>query len=176
MRAELHKRLQDLDVKLDELIEHASKYSEEAINKAPAPGKWSATQIMNHLILSEKLSLAYCKKKLSFSPDLKKAGVAAKLRSLFVKYYLLSPLKFKAPKGIQTKDLPDHDTLFSIAQKWKEVRKEISSFIDEVPDVYLDKEVYKHPFGGRLSLLGLFEFFNAHFKNHYRQILAALKT
>jgi len=174
MREKLLHKLDLLNKNMEDILAYAGSCPEEDFNAAPSQGKWSPSQIINHLILSEKYSLGYCRKKLSFSPILKKAGMVSEFKSWLVQSYLLSPFKYKAPKGISTEDLPPADTLFSVTQKWKEVRKELESFLREVPEEYLDKEVYKHPFGGRLSLSGMLLFFHAHFKNHEGQIKRAL--
>jgi len=53
-------------------------------------------------------------------------------------------------------------------------RKDLYEFIDSVSEDYIDKEVYKHPLGGRLSLTGMLEFFDSHFDHHSKQIFRAL--
>ena len=161
---------------MEKLVEYASAFSTEVLNHQPAPEMWSATQVMNHLILSEKYSVAYCEKKLSFKPTLKKAGIMSGLKSALVKYYLLSPFKIKAPKGIGTSALPKKDTLDNIHSTWIKEREKLKNFIVELPDEYVDKEIYKHPFGGRLTIKGMMVFFEAHFKNHKKQILRALDS
>ena len=174
-RKKLEKSISELDAKLDHLFDILENYKEEKLNQSPAQDKWSPTQIMNHLILAEKLSIGYCKKKLSFEPQLSKAGWMASLRSAMIRAYLHSPLKIKAPTFISTPALPKEDTLGNIKKNWREVRQELNSFIQEVPDKYIDKEVYKHPFGGRLSLLGMIKVMHAHFENHQKQLLKAIK-
>ena len=174
MRKKFKDRLEALNIEMGQLINYLSTFSEEALNKQPQSGSWSALQVTNHLVLSEKLSLAYCKKKLSFQPQLKKAGVLGSLKSALVQFYLWSPIKAKAPKGISTEVLPENDTVDSVHQKWKVVREEMARFINDLPEEYVDKEVYKHPFGGRLSIDGMMAFFQAHLERHRKQIQKAL--
>ena len=59
------KKLDHLDQKLASLLRDLEKYSEEELQKSPQPGAWSVIQVLSHLMLSEKLSQAYVKKKLS---------------------------------------------------------------------------------------------------------------
>jgi hypothetical protein len=174
-RKELHESLEKLNHALDNLFDLLTPFSNHALNQSPGNQKWSPTQIMNHLLMSEKLSIAYCRKKLSFNPKLKRAGIMSFFKTQIIRFYLYSPLKFKAPKLINTPFLPASDTLDNIIIKWHAVRSDMKSFIEEIAESDLDKEIYKHPFGGRISISGMLSFMEAHFENHRRQILNALK-
>ncbi len=170
MRALLLQKVEYLNKELTELIEELEQYSHEELNTSPSEDSWSPIQILHHLILSEQLSIAYCKKKLSFEPDLKKAGLLSKLKAKLVELYLGSPFKFKAPPALNSSVLPKEGKLVDVATSWKKQREEMAAFLQDVPDKYLYTEVYKHPFGGRLSLEGMMDFFNAHFNNHRKQL------
>ena len=93
-----------------------------------------------------------------------------------MKSYFVLPLKLNAPKGIDTPALPPEDTFESVETKWQKVRNDMRSFLENVDDKYLDKEVYKHPFAGRLTLKGMMSFFMAHFRHHRKQIDRAVKN
>ena len=174
MKKTILNKLQVLDVKLENLLEDLQAHSHEALNQKPSADSWSAVQVMYHLMLSEKYSLQYCKKKLGFKPTLEKAGIGAKLRSLFVQGYLLLPLKAKAPKAVASPMLPEEGDLVSIAKKWRAQRRELEDFFNSLPAEYLDKEVYKHPMVGRLSFIGMLDFIGAHFKSHQKQIFRTI--
>ena len=176
MKETISKKLHILNVKLENLLDDLEAYSHEALNNKPSVDSWSAAQVMYHLMLSENYALQYCKKKLGFKPTLKKAGIGAKVRSLIVQGYLLSPIKVKAPKAVASPMLPKEGDLISIAKKWREQRREMGDFLNSIPVEYLDKEVYKHPLGGRLSLAGMIDFLDAHFQNHKKQIFKAIST
>jgi uncharacterized damage-inducible protein DinB len=174
MRTQLQQQLGQLNTELDALLDQLTQYSHQQINQQPTPDSWSAMQVMHHLLLSETLSMKYCQKKLSFEPSLKKAGLMARLRAFFVRYYLLSPFKFKAPPVLATSALPAESDLEGLANQYRNQRAAFEDFLEQVPEKYLDKEVYKHPFGGRLSLSGMVDFFDAHFQHHRRQALRAV--
>lgn len=175
MTKKIESRLDKLDAKLERLFNDLEKYDTAQLCKKPAPESWSAVQTLHHMMLSEKFSLAYCRKKLSFKPKLAKAGLTAAARAKFVEYYLLSPFKFKAPPFISGDALPEQDTLQNIREEWMNQRTEMRHFFKNMPAEYTDKEVYRHPFGGRLSLPGMLDFFGAHIRNHEKQIYRALK-
>jgi uncharacterized damage-inducible protein DinB len=174
MRQQLLSIYEKLEEERKSLFLYLNQYDDQAINQQPGAGRWSAQQVINHLILSEKYSVGYCKKKLSYNPTLKKAGIAAAFKGKLVTTYFKLPLKIKAPKGIDTPALPQHEPLESIVEKWGSQRKAMKEFLDTVDDQYLDKEVYKHPFAGRLTLKGMMKFFVAHFRHHKKQIINAL--
>ena len=171
----MQNQLDQLDKKLNKLFADLKTYSSEQLCKKPAPDSWSPIQILHHLILSEKYSRMYCEKKLSFNPKLKKAGMRANLRANFVDFYLSSPLKVSAPKAIGSDVLPMEDTLANVREIWLAERVNLEKFIKDLPQEYADKEVYKHPLGGRMSIKGMMQFFDSHFRNHEKQIYRALK-
>ncbi|MEM1216120.1 MAG: DinB family protein [Bacteroidota bacterium] len=174
MRNILERHLQQLNLQLNELLKDLANYTSAQLNRVPAPGSWSALQVLNHLQLSEQFSRQYCEKKLSFKPKLPKAGLTASVRSKIVTTYLQSPLKAKAPKFIAGSALPATDELDNVAQKYQHQRQKLARFLATVDEEYLDKQVYKHPLGGRLSIEGMLLFFNAHFQHHRKQIYRAL--
>ncbi|MEO0723682.1 MAG: DinB family protein [Bacteroidota bacterium] len=176
MRAALQQQLQELDGQLDTLFEDLSQYSHEQLNQQPTPDSWCATQVLNHLLLSEKYSRQYCQKKLSFEPDLDKAGMADSFRTFLVSFYFKLPMKVEAPKNINTDALPRESQLDDLKQQYREQREELAGFLLNVDQQYLDKAVYKHPFAGRLSISGMLHFFDAHFAHHRKQIYRVLKV
>lgn len=174
MKEVLLQRLAGLNEELDTLFTDLANYDAEALNKQPAPDSWCATQVLHHLLMAEKYSRQYCEKKLSFKPELRKAGFEAGIRAWLVSVYLKTPLKVKAPKTLDTSALPRESKLSDIIAEYKEQRELMEAFIQNVDESYLDKEVYKHALAGRLSLSGMFDFFEAHFAHHRKQLYRAL--
>lgn len=148
--------------------------TDEELNHKPGPGKWSAIQVMHHLIISEELSLGYVRKKLSFQPDLKKAGFTEGIRRLVLRVYLGLPFKFKAPKGVNDEALPSHVPFEDTVRRWDAIRSELAGFMEGVAPGLADKELYKHPLAGRLTLQGMLEFYLTHFRRHREQIIRTL--
>ena len=169
-RTQLFTQLQELDNELEDLLNGLSSYSHEALNKPPNEGAWSAMQILHHIKLAEYYSLKYCEKKLSFNPKLGKVTWRENLRGKLVTWYLQAPLKVKAPTIMSGSALPTESQLTDIEVEWKKQRKDLQQFFEELPEEYIDKAVYKHPFGGRLSFGGMLAFYQAHFRRHQKQI------
>ena len=170
------KRYAKLDQKLTILLEDLKKHPDVFLNKSPGDGKWSALQNMYHLMIAEKKSHEYIEKKLSFNPTLKKVGVATWGRATMIKSYMSSPIKIKAPAAVGDQAIPNGLTFWEIAKPWKENRADLLMFLQTMPAEYLDKEIYKHPMGGRLGINGLLTFFETHFERHRKQIYRALDS
>ena len=169
-------QLKALDNKLNQLLKTLKVFSEDQLNRKPKENAWSVIQVMHHLMMSENGSLKYIQKKLSFDPKLKKAGVKAALRETVLNTYLGSPFKRKAPDYISGDNLPKHETFWKTAQDWKNQRIELRAFLEKFPDELLNKEIYKHPFVGRITIPGMLRFFEGHFDRHNKQINKIIKN
>jgi len=168
-------KLRELNGKLEQLQVDLSIYSEEELNNHPQPGVWSALDNITHLMISEALSLAYLKKKLSGGTEvLNKAGVKAKMRSIALNTFMRSNRKRKAPAAVGETAFPEHSKLGDLMDKWRSQRNELKAFLADQPEEVFTLEAYRHPFAGRLSLLGMLQFFGSHFDRHRRQIRRTL--
>lgn len=175
MNPKLQRRLDKLDIKLAALLKKLQKYSDEDLNWKPSEGEWSVMQVLQHLMLAEGYAVQYIQKKLSFTPELKKAGVMTSFRSFLVKVSLRYPFKIKAPDAVN-EQLPDHSSFWDVAKQWKQQRIELKSYLDGLPEDTLNRELYKHPAVGKLSAKGMFSFFDLHFDRHQKQINRILKN
>ena len=176
INSKLDLQLKSLDKKLNTLFKELKVYNEDQLNRKPKEGAWSVIQVLHHLLMSENGSLKYVKKKLSFNPELKKAGIKSGFREMVLNTYLGSPLKRKAPEAISGDNLPSHETFWKTVQLWKKHRIELREFIENVDEELLNKEVYKHPFVGRISISGMLRFFDRHFDRHNKQIKRTIKN
>jgi len=168
--AKVDKQLKYLDAELSELLKVLKDYSERTLNKKPVEGKWSVLQVMHHLILVEGYGKAYVEKKLSFNPNPKKAGLAGTWRNFVMKTVLKFPFKVNAPDAVSGDNLPEESSFWETAKKWKQQREELRTFLESLPVEHFNKELYKHPLAGKMSLYGLMDFNVAHFKRHRKQI------
>ncbi|MEL6924187.1 MAG: DinB family protein [Bacteroidota bacterium] len=175
MTPDIEKQFDRIDSDLTALLEKLKDYSHADLNRAPAPGKWSPMQTMQHLILAEGYALQYLQKKLSSNRHLlKNAGIATWFRNVMLKSYMKTPFKFNAPDAVGTSQLPEESSFWEAAKKWKQQRSDLREFFATLPPELYKKEVYKHPIAGRLKLKGVLDFYESHFKRHRRQIDKAL--
>ncbi len=175
MEKKIEKKLNQLDEDLRLLLTDLDGYSEKKLNLKPQPNAWSVFQVMHHLTLSEQVSLRYVQKKLSFKPELKKAGIATSLRRSLLKVYLKAPIKVKAPAPVAT-DMPDIFTFWEVAKAWKQERQALRELLVALPVEVFDKEIYKHPMVGKVTLSTMLDFFQDHFNRHKKQIYRTLNA
>jgi len=175
MPAKVAIKLHQLDTDLTLLLEVLKDYSEKTLNKKPAEDKWSVLQIMQHLILVEGYGQSYVEKKLSFNPELKKAGFPVVWRTFLMKTYLKFPIKINAPEAVSGESLPEYSSFWDTAKKWKHQRESLKAMFENMPPEHYDKELYKHPIAGKLTLNGLLDFNISHFARHKKQINKILK-
>ena len=159
---------------LQGLYEELNGQPDTVLNKKASPEEWSILQIMHHLIRAEDLALQYCQKKMSFNPEFEKAGVMTSLRGIAVTTYLASPFKYKAPELVSGEYLPENSTFWEVIKIWNASRDSLKQFLDDFPEDLLNKEVYKHPVGGRTTIKTMLKFHEGHFKRHRKQIKRAL--
>jgi len=167
--------LQKANRNLDQLISRLEELPPEQLSAAPSEGAWSVLDCLHHLRLAEYYAHAYIKKKLSFNPELKSNNLSSWMRSKMLTTYSRWPMKWQAPKGVDKAAFPEDSSLEEIVGKWKGQRQKLESYLNELPIELFGKQVYKHPFSGRLSLAGMVTFFNSHFDRHLKQINRTIK-
>ncbi|MDQ3018101.1 MAG: DinB family protein, partial [Bacteroidota bacterium] len=115
------------------------------------PGQWSLLQIANHLYLSEKFSLAYLRKKMSYPDTIPRYKVSS-WKGYYMAWVILnSPYKVKAPPMIdmdKQSEVLDPDTL---NQNWNELRREMADYITDTYPQFGHHLVFNHPFAGRMT-------------------------
>lgn len=176
MRKSTENQLNTLDAELKLLLRDLKKFTDSDLNWKPGDGKWSVHQIMEHLMIAEDLSLKYVQRKLSFEPKLKRAGIMGAFRASFVRMYLRSPLKVKAPEMVGKEVLSENAAFWDLVKQWKSQREELRTYLGDLPDDMFKKGLYKHPLAGRMSLGGMLSFYIGHFRRHRKQIETVLKN
>ena len=132
--------------------------------------KWSPIEHCYHVYLAEKLSRKYCIKKLSFNHELKDAGFKNQFRIWALMTIEWMPIKFKAPKAIDEQVFPENLDLNLVREGWTKDRQELKSFLTNLDPSYINKEIYKQPSVGRLTIGGMLQFFQFHLNRHRSHI------
>ena len=168
--------LDKIDAKLAQLKKELSQVPAEKLSQNPSEGAWSVLQVMIHLRMAEGYAHQYLQKKLSFDPKLPNTNLQSAFRTSFMNAFNRMPFKIKAPKGVDTSSLPKIEPLETQMEQWEQQRKALRAYLSGLDDSLFKKQVYKHPFAGRLSLAGMVSFFDSHFDRHYKQIQRTLKA
>ena len=157
----MEKHLQELQNQIQDL-------PDEQLNKSPAEGKWSVIQILHHLIDAESGTLAYIKKKTLAPEKMGKVGIKEKLNAYLLKFYLVIPIKWKAPKVVDK--VPEFVSYSDTRERYHRTRNKWNEFIENVPEDWLDKKIFRHPISGRMDLYDTLDFLHLHALRHFKQI------
>ena len=163
MHPTLRPYLEKLTSQLESLTVDLAKYSNEELQRKPSENAWSVLDIIQHMMIAEKGSLAYVKKKTSYPESLKKAGISNRWRKFRLYFFLHVPIKVKAPAVVAADKFKKDVTLDSLLSEWRTDRKELIEFLDQVPEDWNHKLTYRHAFAGRLTFDGMLLFFRDHF-------------
>ncbi|WP_370089927.1 DinB family protein [Ekhidna sp.] len=165
MKESINKKLQRLNSETERIYESIDKIPAEKLGDQSYG--WSIIQVFSHLNDAETASLKYMQKKMQAGDKMNKSGVGNAIRMWLTNQALRSPLKWGAPSYISN---PPAYELEEIKSKWTETRKGIQQFVDEYPEQWLNRLVYKHPMGGRQNLERAVESFIYHQIHHVHQI------
>ena len=85
-----------------------------------------------------------------------------------------APFKYRMPKTLKP---PSNEFEYhELKSRYESVRKDIDGIIKELSEELLTKEIFRHPFAGRFSMLETLKFFYDHFGRHSKQIERILKS
>jgi hypothetical protein len=139
----------------------------------PAPGRWSALQVLHHVVESEAAVLGYVRKKLQAGASLPWAGLGSRPRRLALQAGLASPLRFKAPPVAAF--VPDVVEPAALRARWDEVRTGWRALVEAFPPELEGRLVFRHPVAGRMGLADTLAVLQAHLDHHVPQVARALK-
>jgi uncharacterized damage-inducible protein DinB len=152
-----------------------SSLSNEQLLASPAPGKWSVSQIISHLIMTERLSVNYMKKKIQGIEQTADSGLLEESKMVLLKISQRLPgLKFRAPKYVQENTVL-YDNLETLKMEWDKTRAEFQEFLEKIEDRHLDRKIYKHVAVGYLNVKHAVQFFGEHVTHHTPQIKKLVK-
>lgn len=162
----LGEKLAKLESETEVLFKSVDQLSEEALHDQ-AYG-WSIIQVLAHLIESEAGSVMYMTKKMQAGDKMPEYTLGNKMKMAFTKAMLGSSLKWKAPKFVAN---PNSElSLAEIKENWEVTRKQTRTYVQNYPEQYLNKAVYKHPMAGRLDLASAIDSLTYHQIHHRHQI------
>lgn len=171
----IHQQFERLEQEKETLLQWISSLRPEAYAQQPASDAWSVAQIASHLYLSEQLSLAYLRKKLSFPDTVPPYRVTSWTGIALIKLTFWSSWRVKAPATI---DMWKHQPILDAAElssKWNDLRHEIITFLDLHASQFRSHLVFRHPFAGRLTMRQMLIFMTDHLVHHRKQAERTIK-
>lgn len=149
--------------------------SSEQLNQSPAPGKWSAAEILSHIITAERMSVIYMQKKLLGIEQAATSGLWEEIKIFVLKVSQRLPgLRFRAPQRVVENTIPLRDHA-AISGEWEKVRKDLRKLVEQLPENASRRMIYKHPVAGYLNIRHALIFFHEHIYHHAPQLKRLLK-
>ncbi len=171
------RRFDRCDQLLEEMFRKLDQLPEEKLHERPAPDKWSVMETLQHLYVSESLSLRYLHKKLGNNAPLGPATWLTRLRTFLLnRVYLRLPIPYRAPAVVAEDQFDPELDYPSLKERWRAVRREMRQFLDQLPEETFDKEAFRHAVAGRMTLDGMLDFFHTHMQRHAGQIERTLAS
>lgn len=168
MDSKLESKFNKLESSRLQLLAELEKRDDKELNFHPGKDKWSVIQVMHHLIIIEQLSIGYINKKLTYRTNIKKSGLGAAIRFFVLKSVLQTPFLFKAPKIVS--EVPDNAGFKETKNQWDQVRKDMKELFDNLPEEFLNKNIFKHALAGKMNIYQMLSFMEEHFKHHVKQV------
>ena len=171
MNHRLHLKLEQLERATERLLASAEALGADS-GKAPAPGHWSAAQVVHHLLFIESNIIQYVQKKVLSEEVLPKVGLFTRLRAQVVRLLLRLPgLRYKAPRGVATlTDSGEVPALPALRATWEASRRQLERLLNEFPGRQLNRAIFPHPRSGRITIYQVMEFLLDHLLHHQQQL------
>ncbi len=150
------------------VLDAVAALSDAEFNRQHNTGKWSTAQILVHINHVFERSLGYINKKMQSPETIPVAGLLTGAKSTLLNLALKSRLKFKAPKGVDV--VPEHIDFETVRMRLLQNLNAVKHLIEQFPEAYYNKAIFKHPVAGRITLLQTLSFLDAHFLHHEQQI------
>lgn len=170
MHASLQKLFDQLEVQREEVLEPLRTQPPARLNHSPGVGKWSAAEVLSHVLAAEHLSVLYMKKKIQGIDHASRTGLWEGIKmALLILSQRLPGLRFKAPRRV-VENTTRLSNLAEIESVWKGNRQELRALLDLIPADRLDRKIYKHPAVGYIDARQALVFFREHLIHHTPQI------
>jgi DinB superfamily len=175
MHPQIQQIVDSLESQRETILKEFRGFNAEQFHRAPRQGKWSAAQILSHIITAERMSVAYMQKKLQGIDQASRSGILEEVKFGILKVSQRLPgLKFKAPARV-VENTTLYKDLASIEAEWKTIRTDLQNLVEKIPDHHLDRMIYKHPIAGYLNVAQALKFLREHIVHHTPQLKRLLK-
>jgi uncharacterized damage-inducible protein DinB len=170
----MHTKLQHLFEKIESqrrrVLDLLKNLPTEQLNQKPSPEKWSASEVLSHLISAERLSIGYIKKKIQGVEKISDTGLVEEAKMTLLKVsQRISGLKFKAPKYV-VENTSFYSDLPSLEKEWQQTRNELKQILETISERHLNRKIYKHAVVGYLNIQHAIIFFGEHVTHHTPQL------
>ena len=169
-------QLDKLNARLEKLLSEMSAAGEQSLHRAPVEGAWTPLQTLHHIYLVEQRSLDYLLYKYGQEEPAPSLTLRHRLNGAAVSVALLSPIKFRSPDIVDSRNVAAERTLSldSLNYQLRLCRTDLKDLLKNAPPEWIKGAVFRHPQAGRMSMSATLRFLGIHQNRHSKQIRRAL--
>lgn len=159
--------LERLEAEKTALLDELRQWSPDRLVLRPAEDCWSALEVLDHIVLTEREIAGAVRKGLA-TPQ--RVGVRDRLGFAMVERIFMTDRRVKAPKSVTT-ILPGKDlALDGIAARWDAGRTELARLLQECSGLGARDGIFRHPVAGQMTIGQVLRFFSVHIHHHRFQL------
>jgi len=174
MTDRLLRSLSRLERRTRRLLDELCTWTPEQLRLRPSPASWSALELIEHLMLSERAVLGMMRSNVGEGRDI---TVGDRFRSAVVLGMMALPLRLNVPNTVEeiipSKMQPD---LRSLRDSWSDDRRVLAAFLAGLSRADRKLGVFRHPVGGLTTAGGALVFLSLHLWHHSYQFRRLRKT
>jgi hypothetical protein len=162
----LIERLQSFDARRNALLDEVEALEPETLTARPLAGKWSILEIVEHLVLAERVVFQGL-------PDPAQLKARKPRPEQRVRHFLvLFVLRTGIPVGVASPAMNPEGgrSLAELRRLWDEDKAWLLACIDHLGPQGIHKAVLKHPIAGPISIPQAVVMSRIHLERHIRQI------
>ena len=150
------------------LLASVGAWPAAAVAFRPGPDAWSAVEVLDHLVRTERGILVAAERGLA-APH--RRGVRDRLGGWFVERLFRSDRRVRVPASAEAAVRPDSNAdLAAVRREWAAVRRALARFLAPLAPGQLTVGVFRHPVAGWMSVAGVLRFFWVHVHHHGFQL------
>ena len=166
MLSEIREIFKGLEEKHKDLLQQLEFMPADIVSFKAGTDKWSVVEAIEHLVIAEEDMLQQLTDADS-TTNLDPQDRSAKNFQVVIKV-----MERDIPVDVPDASMEPHGefSLEVLLDRWQDVRRKTSAYIEGLNIADADKLVYRHPFAGPLNLAEALRFVDVHFDNHMRHL------
>lgn len=167
MQPKLQSQFNRIEKLKKDLLDSLDALNENQLNFRIQPESWNRLQVVHHLVIVDKLTLAYMQRKIRSFANAKNISWTASFRSAFLTLIQRMPVKYKVPSN---RIVSDGEIVYAeLKEEWQAIRLDLQSFLEKFTSENIHYPILRHPIVGMLTIQQTLRFIEEHFKHHLRQ-------
>jgi hypothetical protein len=143
-------------------------WPEGSLGKKPESGGWSALDVIEHLVLTERTIVETMRRNIGRP---RRVRISDWLKNGIVISLMLLPARVRVPAGAR-QVVPTGETsdLSTLENQWNTARRDLAAFLEAAGEGDLTGGVVRHPAGGWTTIEGALWFLRSHLRHHRYQL------